>query len=87
MKLFASFLAVLCAGAVANAAEPVTSGDEIDYMPSVIRSSDDGARIVVQYRETMPPPGAAAAQVIVTPYHLVALPRRQGAITFEKLPA
>ena len=33
-------------GAV-NAAEPVTSGDEIDYMPSVIRSSDDGARIVV----------------------------------------
>lgn len=33
-------------GAV-NAAEPVTGGDQIDYMPSVIRSSDDGARIVV----------------------------------------
>ena len=33
-------------GAV-SAAEPVTGGDEIDYMPSVIRSSDDGARIVV----------------------------------------
>jgi hypothetical protein len=32
---------------VAKAAEPVTGGDEIDYMPSVIRSSDDGARIVV----------------------------------------
>ena len=47
MKLPASVLAMLCAGAAANAAEPVTSGDEIDYMPSVIRSSDDGARIVV----------------------------------------
>jgi len=33
--------------AVGNAADPVTSGDETDYMPSVIRSSDDGARIVV----------------------------------------
>lgn len=38
--------AFLCAAA-AHAAESVTSGDEIDYMPSVIRSSDDGARIVV----------------------------------------
>jgi hypothetical protein len=33
--------------AVANAAEPVTSGAGIDDMPSVIRSSDDAARIVV----------------------------------------
>lgn len=33
--------------ATARAAEPVTGGDGIDYMPSVIRSSDDGARIVV----------------------------------------
>ncbi|MGN6518019.1 MAG: hypothetical protein ACTHK2_01180 [Dokdonella sp.] len=38
--------AFLCAAAT-HAAESVTSGDEIDYMPSVIRSSDDGARIVV----------------------------------------
>ncbi|HEY6940874.1 sialidase family protein [Dokdonella sp.] len=55
MKLFASVLAVLCASAVANAAESVTSGDEIDYMPSVIRSSDDGARIVVFERLSAPP--------------------------------
>jgi hypothetical protein len=40
--------AFLCANVTAvGAAEPVTSGDEIDYMPSVIRSSDDGARIIV----------------------------------------
>jgi len=46
MKLYTAILSLLCAGAVANAAEPVTSGNGIDYMPSVIRSSDDGARIV-----------------------------------------
>lgn len=40
--------------AAAQAAEPVTSGSEIDYMPSVIRSSDDGARIVVFERLSPP---------------------------------
>lgn len=39
-------LLALCAWS-ALAAEPVTSGPGIDYMPSVIRSADDGARIVV----------------------------------------
>ena len=27
--------------------QPITSGNDTDYQPSVIRSSDDGARIVV----------------------------------------
>jgi hypothetical protein len=49
MKLhaFLSGAVLFATVATTNAAEPVTSGDEIDYMPSVIRSSDDGARIVV----------------------------------------
>jgi hypothetical protein len=55
MKFFASILAVFCASAATHAAESVTSGDEIDYMPSVIRSSDDGARIVVFERLSAPP--------------------------------
>ena len=37
----------LALAAAAPAAQPVTGGSAIDYMPSVIRSSDDGARIVV----------------------------------------
>jgi hypothetical protein len=48
---------------------------------------EDGGRTVVAYRETMPSPGAITAQVIVAPYHLVALPRRAGTIAFEKQPA
>ena len=48
MKSSIPFAFVLSAlAATAGAAEPVTSGNGIDYMPSVIRSSDDGARIVV----------------------------------------
>ena len=33
-------------------------------------------------RELAPPPGAIAAQVIVTPFHIVSLPARGGAVTF-----
>jgi len=47
----------------ANAAEPITSGNEIDYMPSVIRSSDDGARIVVFERLN---PSTLAGDLLLT---------------------
>jgi len=49
MKLHAFLSGAFLSATIAttSAAEQVTSGDEIDYMPSVIRSSDDGARIVV----------------------------------------
>lgn len=41
-------LIALAAGGMASAqVVPVTSGEGMDYQPSVIRSSDDGARIVV----------------------------------------
>ena len=45
----ARLLSMVLASAAANAAfavENVTSGPETDYQASVIRSSDDGARIV-----------------------------------------
>jgi hypothetical protein len=47
------------------------------------RDSADG--IVVQYRERAPARGAITAQVIVSPYHLVVVPRRSGPVSFEKL--
>jgi hypothetical protein len=33
----------------------------------------------------MPARGALTAQVLVSPYHLVAVPKRAGPIAFEKL--
>jgi hypothetical protein len=41
--------------------------------------------LVVQYRESTPPRGAITAQVLTSPFHLVVVPRRTGAVTFEKL--
>ena len=43
------------------------------------------ADVVIQYRESAPPRGAITAQVLTSPFHLVVVPRRPGAVTFEKL--
>ena len=40
---------------------------------------------VVRYRVASPPLGAMTAQVITTPYHLVAVPKRAGEVKFEKI--
>lgn len=56
--------ALAAAAATAYAAvEPVTSGPEIDYQAAVIRSADDGARIVVFERLT---PGAFSGDLWLT---------------------
>jgi len=41
--------------------------------------------LVVRYRETSPGRAAVTAQVITTPYHLVAVPKRDGPVRFEKI--
>jgi hypothetical protein len=44
----------------------------------------EGGALVVEWRETRPPPDAVTAQVITSPAHLVAIPRVEGEIRFEK---
>ena len=39
----------------------------------------DGATLVVSYRETRPAPDSVAAQILTSPYHIVAVPK--GAVT------
>src|SRR5512144_3112783 len=39
--------AVLSCAGIARAEQHVTSGPEIDYQPAILKSSDDGTRIVV----------------------------------------
>jgi hypothetical protein len=43
-----------------------------------------GDNTVVEYREASPPPGAIVAQVLTSPYHLVAIPRRLGNVAFDR---
>jgi hypothetical protein len=60
-----------------------TAGFEVD----IVGYRESGTDVVVLYRETAPPRDAITAQVIVSPYHLVVIPRRTGTVTFEKLKA
>ena len=50
----------------------------------VVGAREEGGALVVQYRETRPPPGSVAAQILTSPYHLVTLPARAGDVRFEK---
>ena len=43
-----------------------------------------GAELVVQFRETPPPPGRILAQLITSPFVIVARPLHQGPVRFEK---
>jgi hypothetical protein len=40
--------------------------------------------LVVHYKETVPGRGAVTAQIITSPYHLVAVPKQDGPVRFEK---
>ncbi len=60
-----------------------TAGFSVD----IVGTRDEGAGLIVQYRETRPPPGAIVAQVLTMPYHIVAVPKRAGVsdVKFEKI--
>ena len=50
----------------------------------IVGYRDAGSDLVVQYREAIPPRDAITAQVLVSPFHVVAIPRRAAKVTFEK---
>ena len=58
-----------------------TGGFSID----VVGAREEGGALVVQYRETRPPPRSVAAQILTSPYHIVTLPARGGDVRFEKI--
>ena len=51
----------------------------------VVGAREEGGALVVQYRETRPPPGSVAAQILTSPYHIVTFPARPGTVKFEKI--
>ena len=52
----------------------------------VVSAQVEGGVLVVGIRETRPPSDRVLAQVITSPYHLVAVPRHNGDVRFETLP-
>jgi uncharacterized membrane protein len=64
--------------AAAFAGERPTPG----YGVEILEPRRDGASLVVTVNETHPPRGMLAAQMIVTPYHIVTLQRYDGDVRF-----
>jgi hypothetical protein len=58
-----------------------TAGFSVEIVSALV---EQGA-LVVRFRETRPQSDRIAAQVITSPYHLVAVPRHSGEVKFEKL--
>jgi hypothetical protein len=52
----------------------------------VVSAQVEEGVLVVRIRETRPPGDRVLAQVITSPYHLVAVPRHNGDVRFESLP-
>ena len=50
----------------------------------ILGTKEDAGTLVVQYRATQPAQGQLSAQVITSAYAIVALPRRDGTVRFEK---
>jgi hypothetical protein len=51
----------------------------------IVGTREEAGALVVRYRETRPGPGLLAAQIITSPYAIVALPQRDRGVTFEKV--
>ena len=55
------------------------------FAVDIVSVRDEHGALVVRYRETVPPAGAITAQVITSAYCIVALPRRDGDVRFERV--
>ena len=55
------------------------------YGVEIVRAIGNSSTLVVEYVETAPSRGTITAQVLTAPYHLVAIPKRDGTIVFKKV--
>jgi hypothetical protein len=54
------------------------------FSVEVVGARQEGATLIVSYRESRPQPGAVAAQVLTSPFHLVAVPKH-GDVKWERV--
>jgi hypothetical protein len=60
------------------------SRNSAGYSVDIVSAQDQQGTLVVRYREVVPARGAVTAQIITSPYQLVAVPRHDGTVRFEK---
>ena len=56
------------------------------YGVEIVSAQPEGGALVVKYKETRPSRGMMTAQVLTSPFHLVAVPKFDGQVRFEKIP-
>jgi hypothetical protein len=58
------------------------------FSTEVVGTREEGPALIIQYREARPPAGSILAQVLTSPYHIVAIPRQAAPkdVKFEKIP-
>src|SRR5215472_16049113 len=54
------------------------------YSVEIVGAREEGGALVVSYRESRPPTGIVTAQVLTSPYHLVAVPKH-GDVKWERV--
>ena len=54
------------------------------FSVEIVGAREEGAMLIVSYRETRPQPGIVTAQVLTSPYHLVAVPKH-GDVKWERV--
>jgi len=55
------------------------------YGVDIVRTAGGGGATVVEYVETTPSPDAITSQVLTAPYHLAAIPKQDGDVSFRKV--
>jgi hypothetical protein len=56
------------------------------YSAEIVSAQPESGTLIVKYKETRPGRGSMTAQVLTAPYHLVAIPKFDGPVRFEKVP-
>jgi len=56
------------------------------YSAEIVSAQPESGALIVKYKETRPRPDMITAQMLTSPFHLVAVPKFDGPVRFEKLP-
>ena len=56
------------------------------YAVDIVGTAAEQGALVVRYRQREPARDAITAQIITTPFHLVAIPKSAGDVRFERVP-
>jgi PrcB C-terminal len=54
------------------------------FSVEIVGAREEGATLIVSYRESRPQPGSVTAQILTSPYHFVAVPKH-GDVRWERV--